>query len=417
MRFNDPVNHEMWARRLATRRSLDNFRAYGAEVGLSRLNQEWSHFIFSRDPSELAFTKKRIEELANDRYDFELRSGLKLEDWEDPNRKISPRERLHWINGFIETYTEDLDNRVSSIIPPEIEDKLELFCDIVQAIQQDAERGYDSSEFGVSLGARKENPEEKIHPKKDRIIKDARAKGLREAKLAWEWQTHGNTSISRPTFIHPPFDWELHLNEEALYEDVFNKAFMGYLSEQIRKIAPPKAWKNAFLICALFDEMQTQKYEGRSTNQYPGWNYLRQLREGTVRLTERRAKADAQAKAKRDERYRAQAIARAEAYRAQASPTSMGSASLGAFISRSVQMTHGARKAIEETGDNPEKFLDRHFSEDFGESPPEDLEINRQGAKTGGMVMSIYSLSDGRTIWVITDDGHEVTTILLPSEY
>lgn len=96
---------------------------------------------------------------------------------------------------------------------------------------------------------------------------------------------------------------------------------------------------------------------------------------------------------------------------------SLGSASLGAFTSSKLHMTEGAREAFETTGDNPEKFLDRHFSEDFGESPPEDLEINRQGARTGGMVMSIYSLSNGERIYIITDDGHEVTTILLPEEY
>jgi hypothetical protein len=409
MRLDDPVDHYGWGERLVKSRTLDGFRAYGAEVGLLEFAKAWNHFTFSRDARQLALIPKKIKGLSEETFDHNLRNGLQLShfkwSWEDPARAVSARERNAWQNGFIEAYTETLDDHVSGIIPPEIEDKLELFCSIVGAIQQDIEQGSDPSDWGVRLGARKKEPEPKIHPKKDALIKKARAQGLYDAKLRWMWQTEGNTYISRPMMVSTPHDWELSPQEQALYEEVFEETFMGYVKEQIQKIAPPKVWKNAFLICSLFDEMQAQKYGNRRMGAEHRWQYLRYLRDRDFFRTEAQKKQEEAAFQKKYYRPRG-----------EAAPAGMGS-SLGAFISRKVQMTPGARKAFEETGDNPEKFLDRHFSEDFGESPAEDLDMNRHGAKTGGMVMSIYSLSNGTTIWIITDDGHEMTTLLLPEEY
>lgn len=409
MRFDDPVDHYDWGERLIQKRSPDGFRAYGAETGLLELAKGWNHFTFTRDARELVLIPKRIQELAEETFNHKLSNGLTLDHrrwaWDEPGRVISSRERNAWLEGFVEAYTESLDDHVSSIIPPELEDKLELFCSLVGAIQRDAETGRSLADWGIQLGARKQEPPPKIHPKKEALIKRAQADGLHDAKLQWGWQTQGSTSINRPAMISIPHDWELSPQEEALFEEVFEESFMDYVKGQIQKIAPPKVWKNAFLICSLFDEIQVQKHGNRRSGGEKRWQYLRYFRERDLFRSQQQKKQEEEAFQKSFYRPRGEGVA------------GMGSASMGAFISRNVQMTQGARAALETTGDNPEKFLDRHFNEDFGESPPEDLEINLKGARTGGMVMSIYSLSDGAKIWVITDDGHEVTTILLPSEY
>lgn len=89
-----------------------------------------------------------------------------------------------------------------------------------------------------------------------------------------------------------------------------------------------------------------------------------------------------------------------------------------AFSSPSINMTSGAKAAFEESGEQPAKYLDRHFSGDFGEvNGTDDLQLNLESLKRTGMVMSIYTLSTGVRFYIITDEGHQVTTLLLPEEY
>lgn len=408
MRFDDPVDHYEWGEKLIQKRSPEAFGAYGAQTGLLELAKGWNHFTFTRDARRLALIPKRINELAEETFNHKLGSGLSADhrrwSWDHPGRVISARERNSWLEGFVEAYRDNLDDHVSSIIPPELEDKLELFCSLVGTVQRDVEEGRSIADWGVQLGVRKKEEPRKIHPKKEALIKKARAQGLHDAKLQWGWQTQGSMSINRPSMVSAPHNWELSPQEEALFEEAFEDSFMEYVRGQLQKIAPPKVWKNAFLICSLFDEIQLQKHGNRRSGGEKRWQYLRYHREHDLYRSQQQKKQEEEAFQK-------------AFYRPRVEVAGMGSASMGAFISQNVQMTRGARAALEATGDNPEKFLDRHFNEDFGESPPEDLEANLKGARTGGMVMSVYSLSDGSKIWVITDDGHEVTTILLPSEY
>lgn len=67
------------------------------------------------------------------------------------------------------------------------------------------------------------------------------------------------------------------------------------------------------------------------------------------------------------------------------------------------------------------ELLCRHSVGDWGEVCPEDAYSNDVEAAHKGRIMSTYTVgvaADHRiTVWVITDPGHEVTTILLPSEY
>ena len=64
----------------------------------------------------------------------------------------------------------------------------------------------------------------------------------------------------------------------------------------------------------------------------------------------------------------------------------------------------------------------RHVSGDWGDVDDEDRATNEAGKDTGGMLMSVWPIPepfrDGeRKLWIITDPGHEVTTILFPSDY
>lgn len=81
-----------------------------------------------------------------------------------------------------------------------------------------------------------------------------------------------------------------------------------------------------------------------------------------------------------------------------------------------IVMTRGVLVAFSKD-DTPQKYLDRHWDSDWGNVPPEDAEQNDQMKNEDGMVLSAYETANGTKIWIITDPGHEVTTILLPEEY
>lgn len=61
-------------------------------------------------------------------------------------------------------------------------------------------------------------------------------------------------------------------------------------------------------------------------------------------------------------------------------------------------------------------LIRRHLDYDWGNMPEEDVEQNNRYVKRRKGVMSSYTV-DGVTLWIITDPGHEVTTVLLPDEY
>lgn len=79
--------------------------------------------------------------------------------------------------------------------------------------------------------------------------------------------------------------------------------------------------------------------------------------------------------------------------------------------------TPGALEALERNGEPPLRYIKRHLSGDWGEVCPEDAQSNQDALQEGNRLMSVYSLSDGTKIWVITEWDRSVTTILLPEEY
>jgi hypothetical protein len=87
-----------------------------------------------------------------------------------------------------------------------------------------------------------------------------------------------------------------------------------------------------------------------------------------------------------------------------------------------MSITPGALTALQLHGVAPATLLDRHSRGDGGAIDEEDQGRNDQALVTGGRLLSVYSIAEGVTVWVITeaadDDGQCLaTTILLPQDY
>ncbi len=82
-----------------------------------------------------------------------------------------------------------------------------------------------------------------------------------------------------------------------------------------------------------------------------------------------------------------------------------------------VVATPGALRALENAGQEPEEFLNRHVYGDWGEVPEEDKRENETSLHHGWRILSAYTTRAGEQIWVITEADRSATTFLLPSEY
>lgn len=86
-----------------------------------------------------------------------------------------------------------------------------------------------------------------------------------------------------------------------------------------------------------------------------------------------------------------------------------------------VVVTASAIKAIEESGEDPADFLNRHAYGDWGSVFDEDRKRNDEAVASGGRIASVYRTGNGVKIHVITEAANPAgnrrcTTILLPSE-
>lgn len=84
--------------------------------------------------------------------------------------------------------------------------------------------------------------------------------------------------------------------------------------------------------------------------------------------------------------------------------------------------TPGAFEALEESGQTPGFFIERHAKGDWGEVDKEDWVLNDQALVDGSRLLSAYRTLKNKRLWVITeatdDDGRRAaTTLLLPEEY
>ncbi len=95
--------------------------------------------------------------------------------------------------------------------------------------------------------------------------------------------------------------------------------------------------------------------------------------------------------------------------------------------------TPGAIAALQSAGIDPVSLIDRHVSGDFGDvgqmspdsvapqsNPQHDdgLELNTMAVLNGvDRILSIYTISEGTTVWVETVSDRSYTTIMLPEDY
>lgn len=407
-----PFEPWRWGNRLVVDRSLDLWRDYGTESGLFEIQKAWSRFLFSRDARELALIPKTISEKAEEIFQNHMSDGLPLsggEMWDQYRnaRDVSSREASTWKKAFIDAYSEGIQEHLSEMIPPELDGKLEMFCSTVGAIARHIEAGGDPDDYGVSLG-RKVQQIVKSHPQKAELISRAKREAKDEAERHWLWQTSGTYSMQAP-WVMPPSEWEISKVEEDLYGKTYFETYFSVLRDHLQDLVPRKVWKNAFLICSLYDEMQFQKDRKKKYGSQKGWTYLRSLRDHDLWVSDERRRDAEKEASERLEKYRNPKAAPA---------VSMGVGSLlPQFGSSRFHITVGAKAAFEQSGEQPAKYLDRHFAGDFGDVDPSDAALNRESIANGTRVLSEYKLNTGTRIWIITDEGHEVTTLLLPEEY
>lgn len=79
--------------------------------------------------------------------------------------------------------------------------------------------------------------------------------------------------------------------------------------------------------------------------------------------------------------------------------------------------TPGALAALEEAGQRPEEFLNRHLSGDWGDLDEQDKAENELSVQQGFRILSAYTLTSREKLWIITEADRSSTTLLRPDEY
>lgn len=84
--------------------------------------------------------------------------------------------------------------------------------------------------------------------------------------------------------------------------------------------------------------------------------------------------------------------------------------------------TPGALEVLEQSGQTPDFFLNKHAQGDWGEVCDDDKQLNNEALVNGGRLLSAYRTLKNERLWIITeatdDDGKRfATTILKPEEY
>ena len=79
--------------------------------------------------------------------------------------------------------------------------------------------------------------------------------------------------------------------------------------------------------------------------------------------------------------------------------------------------TPGAVESLERAGQSPWSLLSRHLSGDWGECDDEDRTANDRAIEDGDRIVSVYRLSTGEALWIVTEAARSSTTICRPDEY
>ena len=80
-------------------------------------------------------------------------------------------------------------------------------------------------------------------------------------------------------------------------------------------------------------------------------------------------------------------------------------------------LTQGAIEALEDAGQQPQEFINRHAQLEQGELCDDDHRENIYSVDKPLRIFSAFKTVRGEKLWVITEADRSATTILLPSEY
>ena len=79
--------------------------------------------------------------------------------------------------------------------------------------------------------------------------------------------------------------------------------------------------------------------------------------------------------------------------------------------------TPAALAALRASGENVVHFLAHHVRADWGDLDAADAQANDHALKSGGRLISAYTLRNGQRLWLITEADRSSTCLLLPDEY
>jgi hypothetical protein len=82
-----------------------------------------------------------------------------------------------------------------------------------------------------------------------------------------------------------------------------------------------------------------------------------------------------------------------------------------------VVATPGALASLDEAGQTPAEFLQRHVTGDWGDLDAQDMQDNELSLEEGFRLLSAYTLASGQRLWIITEADRSASTLLLPHEY
>jgi hypothetical protein len=85
---------------------------------------------------------------------------------------------------------------------------------------------------------------------------------------------------------------------------------------------------------------------------------------------------------------------------------------LGAVVA-----TPDAIAALERAGQSPWFLLSQHIAGQWGNLSDDDKRLNDEALIHGDRILSSYQLSDGTTVWCITEADRSSTCLLLPENY
>jgi hypothetical protein len=82
-----------------------------------------------------------------------------------------------------------------------------------------------------------------------------------------------------------------------------------------------------------------------------------------------------------------------------------------------VVATPAALDALLAAGQTPDEFIARHHAGDWGEVGDDDRQSNNESVDDGGRLLSVYTLTTGVKLRVISEADRSATTLLLPEDY